>query len=125
MAASWLSGWRRKTKGWGSRVSEGEGRAGPSQPGGQGPKGVGRRAGRPKAKAQAAGLKPEPCPIQEIKPFQNLFGIQIFGKVLKFAQGDLEGILIWGFFLKSSRLSMYFRKMKYAMSWYATLGKIN
>jgi hypothetical protein len=35
-AASWLSGRRRKMKGWGPRVSEGEGRAGPSQLGGQG-----------------------------------------------------------------------------------------
>jgi hypothetical protein len=32
---------RRKTKGWGPRVIEGEGRAGPSRPGGEGPKGVG------------------------------------------------------------------------------------
>jgi hypothetical protein len=39
-AASWLSGRRWKTKGWGSRVREGEGRAGPSRPGGQGPRGV-------------------------------------------------------------------------------------
>jgi hypothetical protein len=50
-------------------------------------------AGWPKAKAQAAGPKPKLGPIQEIKPFQILFGIQIFGKVWKFAQGDLEGIL--------------------------------
>jgi hypothetical protein len=82
-------------------------------------------AGWPKAKAQAAGPKPKLGPIQEIKPFQILFGIQIFGKVWKSAQGDLEGILTWGFFLKSSRLSKYFRKMKYATPWYATLGKIN
>jgi hypothetical protein len=34
----------------------------------------------------------------------------------KIVEGDLGGILIWGFFLKSSRLSMDFRKMKYAMS---------
>jgi hypothetical protein len=44
-------------------------------------------------KAHAAGPKPEPDPIQEIEPFRILFGIQIFGKVWKFAQGDLEGIL--------------------------------
>jgi hypothetical protein len=81
VVASWPIGQRRKTKGWGLHVSEGEGRAGPSRPGGQGPKGVGGRAGRPKAMAQAAGSKPEPGPIQEIKPFQILFGIRIFGKV--------------------------------------------
>jgi hypothetical protein len=78
-------------KGWGLCVSEGEGRAGPSRPGGQGPKGVGGELAS--QKAQAAGPKPEPGPIQEIKHFQILFGIQIFGKVWKFAQGDLEGIL--------------------------------
>jgi hypothetical protein len=57
---------RRKTKGWGPRVIEGEGLAGPSRPRGEGPKGVGGgwRAGRPTAKVQAAGPKPEPGPIQ-------------------------------------------------------------
>jgi hypothetical protein len=45
-----------ETKGWGPCVSEGEGWAGPSWPGGQGPRAVGG-AGRPKAKAQAAGPK--------------------------------------------------------------------
>jgi hypothetical protein len=44
------------------------------------------------------------CQIQEIKSFRILFGIWIFGKLWKFAQGDFEGILTWGFFLKSSRL---------------------
>jgi hypothetical protein len=45
-------------KGWGLRVSEGEGRAGLSRPGGQGPRGVGGGgAGQLKAKAQAAGPK--------------------------------------------------------------------
>jgi hypothetical protein len=39
-----------------------------------------------------------------IKFFQILFGIWIFGKLWKFAQGDSEEILTWGFFLKSSRL---------------------
>jgi hypothetical protein len=82
-------------KGQGPRVSEGEGEgwAGPRRSGGQGPKGVGRRVGQPKAKAQAAVPKPEPSPIQEIKPFRILFGIRIFGKVWKFAHGGLEGIL--------------------------------
>jgi hypothetical protein len=46
-------------------------------------------------------------------------------RLWKFAQGDLEGILAWGFFLNSFKLLKYFRKMKYAMPWYATLGKIN
>jgi hypothetical protein len=42
--------------------------------------------------------------VKEIKSFRILFGIWIFGKFLKFVQGDLERILTWGFFLKSSRL---------------------
>jgi hypothetical protein len=62
VASSWPSGRRRKTKGWGARVceGEGEGRAGPSRPAGRPrPKRSGGRgrADRPKAKAQAAGLK--------------------------------------------------------------------
>jgi hypothetical protein len=41
----------------------------------------------------------------------------------KFVQGDLGGIWTHGFFLNSSRLLKYFRKMKYVMPCYATLGK--
>jgi hypothetical protein len=44
-------------------------------------------------------------------------------RLWKFAQGDLAGIWTQGFFLNSSRLLKYFRKMKYAMPCYATLGK--
>jgi hypothetical protein len=43
----------------------------------------------------------------------------------KFAQGDLGGILTWGFFLNSLGLLKDFRKIKYAMTCYATLGKNN
>jgi hypothetical protein len=46
-------------------------------------------------------------------------------RLWKFVGGDLGRILTWGFFLNSSRLLKYFRKMKYAMPCYATLGKIN
>jgi hypothetical protein len=46
-------------------------------------------------------------------------------RLWKFARGDLGGILTWGFFLNSFRLLKDFRKMKYAMPCYATLGKIN
>jgi hypothetical protein len=60
---------------------------------------------------------------------RNLFCIKIgflnIPRLWKFAQGDLGGILTWGFFLKSSRLSKYFRKIKYDMPWNATFGKIN
>jgi hypothetical protein len=58
-------------------------------------------------------------------PFRIKIGFLNIPRLWKFAQGDLGGILTCGFFLKSSRLSKYFRKMKYAMPWYATIGKIN
>jgi hypothetical protein len=38
------------------------------------------------------------------------------GELWKIVPGDLGLILTWGFFLKSSRLSKYFRKIKYAVS---------
>jgi hypothetical protein len=43
-----------------------------------------------------------------IKSFRILFEILIFCKLWKFAQGDSEGILTWGFFLKSSMLLKVF-----------------
>jgi hypothetical protein len=69
----------------------------------------GRRRGRIGWKGEeerwaAAGPEIGYGQIQEIKSFRILFEIWIFGKLLKFAQGDSEGILTWGFFLKSSRL---------------------
>jgi hypothetical protein len=50
-------------------------------------------------------------------PFRIKIEFLNIPRLWKFAQGDLVGILTWGFFLKSSRLSKYFRKMKYAMPW--------
>jgi hypothetical protein len=44
-------------------------------------------------------------------------------RLWKFAQGDLGVIWTQEFFLNSSRLLKYFRKMKYSMPCYATLGK--
>jgi hypothetical protein len=44
-----------------------------------------------------------------------LFGIKIgflnLSRLWKFVEVDLGGILIWGFFLNSSRLLNYFRKI--------------
>jgi hypothetical protein len=58
---------------------------------------------------------------------KNSFVIKIdflnIPRLWKFAQGDLGGIWTQGFFLNSSRLLKYFRKMKYDMPCYATLGK--
>jgi hypothetical protein len=61
--------------------------------------------------------------VQEIKSFRILFGFWIFGKLWKFVHGYLEGILTWGFFVKSARLLKDFWKMIYAMSCYAALGQ--
>jgi hypothetical protein len=106
--------WRRRRpvglpeeeNGWladraGPPISEGEaaGQAGPDE---------GRERGGPwlgqKGEGERwAAARPE-TGNGWIKFFQILFGIWIFDKLWKFAQGDSEGILIWGFFLKSSRL---------------------
>jgi hypothetical protein len=60
---------------------------------------------------------------------ENSFPIKIWfsniSRLWKFVGGDLGGILTWGFFLNSSRLLKYVRKMKYDMPCYAYLGKIN
>jgi hypothetical protein len=65
------------------------------------------------------GENPKKIPFRIKNKFLNI------PRLWKFAQGDFGGILTQGFFLNSSRLLKYFRKMKYAMSCYATLGKIN
>jgi hypothetical protein len=39
------------------------------------------------------------------------FGLLNIPRLWKFVQGDLGGILIWGFFLNSSRLPQNFRKI--------------
>jgi hypothetical protein len=61
--------------------------------------------------------------VLEIKSFQIFFGIWIFSKLCKFVQGELEGILTWGFFLKYSRLVRDLKKMKYDMPCYASLDQ--
>jgi hypothetical protein len=43
-------------------------------------------------------------------PFVNKIGFLNLQRLWKFVQGDLEGILMWGFFLNSSRLLKDFRK---------------
>jgi hypothetical protein len=65
------------------------------------------------------GQNPKKIPFRIKIKFLNI------ARLWKFAQGDLVGILTSGFFLNSSRLLKYFRKMKYAMPCYATLGKID
>jgi hypothetical protein len=42
----------------------------------------------------------------------------------KFLQGDLGGILIWGFFLNSSRIFKDFRKIEYAMPCNASYARL-
>jgi hypothetical protein len=57
--------------------------------------------------------------------FPNKIWFLHIPRLWKFSQVDLGRILTWGFFLNSSRLLKDFRKLKYAMPCYATLGKIN
>jgi hypothetical protein len=62
---------------------------------------------------------------RKLKKISFLIKIEFLNisRLWKFAYGDLGGIWTQGFFLNSSRLLKYFRKMKYAMPCYATLGK--
>jgi hypothetical protein len=64
-------------------------------------------------------------PKAEENYFRIKFGFLKIQRLWKFVQGDSGGILTWGFFLNSPMLLKDFRKMKYAMPCYATLGKIN
>jgi hypothetical protein len=54
----------------------------------------------------------------------NFNGFHIFARLWKFVQGDLGVILIWGFFLYSSRLFKDFRKIEYAMPCKASYGTL-
>jgi hypothetical protein len=97
-----------------------------------------REGGRERGGAQPGGLARPTCPLrakkpdgpagwlgQKLKKISFLIKIEFLNtpRLWKFAQGDLGGIWTQGFFLNSFRLLMYFRKMKYAMPCYATLGK--
>jgi hypothetical protein len=73
-------------------------------------------------RASVGGAGPD-GPKSEESSFSKKNWFLNIPRLCKFAQGDLGGILTWGFFLKSSRLSKYFRKIKYVMPCYATLGK--
>jgi hypothetical protein len=53
------------------------------------------------------------------KSFENTNWILNILGLWKFIQGDLEGILIWGFFLNLSRLLKDFRKILYDMPCHA------
>jgi hypothetical protein len=68
-----------------------------------GQNGEGREVGHGWARRGRESARPK-TGIGWIKSFRILFGIWIFGKLWKFAKGDSDGILPWGFFLKSSRL---------------------
>jgi hypothetical protein len=78
-----------------------------------------------KRKWAAAGPKGQIGRKRRKNSFPNKIWFLNIPRLWKFAQGDLGGILTWGFFLNSSRLLKYFRKMEYAMPCYASLGKIN
>jgi hypothetical protein len=81
--------------------------------------GLGGGAGQRGAGLGRMGRNPKKIPFWIKIKFLNI------PRLWKFAQGYLGGILTWVFFLNSSRLLKYFRKMEYAIPCYATLGKIN
>jgi hypothetical protein len=113
----------RKTTGWGpQRGRRGEGRVGRS-------KAIGPASRWASARERGGGLrlgqKPEMGQCSKRNSFRISTDFRNLAEVWKIAQGDLGRNLTWGFFPTSSRLSKYFRKMKYDMPCYATLGKIN
>jgi hypothetical protein len=83
-----------------------------------------RAAAGPKVRMGRLAAGPVGPKVRKIL-FRIKFDFFNIPRLWKFAQGDLGGILTRVFFLNSSRLLKYFRKMKYVMSCYATLGKIN
>jgi hypothetical protein len=93
---------------------------------GRGPVGKGEKwSVEKKRKWAAAGPKGRMGRKWRKNSFPNKIWFLNISRLLKFAQGDLGGILTWGFFLNSSTLLKYFRKMEYVMPYYATLGKNN
>jgi hypothetical protein len=62
--------------------------------------------------------------IQGEKYFRILIEFWNLSRLWKFVQGDLKGILKWGFFLNYSRLSKDFRKIQYVMTCNATKAEL-
>jgi hypothetical protein len=60
---------------------------------------------------QADGVAGPTGPEVEKNPFGIKLGFLNLQRIWKFVQGDLGEILIWGFFLNSSRLLKDFRKI--------------
>jgi hypothetical protein len=90
------------------------GRAGGlGRPGGRGPVGEGRE--NRQVKKKRLGRKAGWAESDGENSFSNKIWFLNIPRLWKFAQGDLGGILIWGFSLNSSRLLKDFRKIKYAM----------
>jgi hypothetical protein len=99
-----------------------------------GPCGWARPAGRPRPNGKGRenrpvkkrrGRKAGWAKSDRENSFPNKIWFLNIPRLWKFAQGDSGGILTWGFFLNSPWLLKDFRKIKYAMPCYATLGKIN
>jgi hypothetical protein len=93
----------------GARTSAREERGRPGGPAGWWV-GMGERGGGPRL-----GQKPEMGQSFKRNSFRISIDFRNLAEVWKIAQGDLGRNLTWGFFLTSSRLSKYFRKMKYVM----------
>jgi hypothetical protein len=108
------AGGRRKVAGWAMRVGW-AGRKAEAQW-----EGEGKSAGK---KKETLGRKAGWAESDGENSFPNKIWFFNILRLWKFAQGDLGGILTWGFFLNSSRLFKDFRKIKYVMPCYASLGK--
>jgi hypothetical protein len=75
-------------------------------------------------RASTGGAGPD-GPKSEENSFPNKNWIFEYTKALEICTRRFRRNFAMRIFLKSFRLSKYFRKMKYAMPWYASLGKIN
>jgi hypothetical protein len=72
----------------------------------------------------AVGRWADSAEFKEKKYFRILIEFWNLSRLWKFVQGDLKGILMWGFFLNYSRISKDFRKIQYVMPCNATKAEL-
>jgi hypothetical protein len=109
---------RRRDQAW-AKPEEGDDRWGPPVSRALSCDGGGNREGCHRLKGQLGRSGPAlPKSMESFiidLVFLNFNGFQILARLWKFVQGDLGGILIWGFLQNSSRLIKDFRKIEYVM----------
>jgi hypothetical protein len=76
-----------------------------------------------RGRSSPAGPKSKESFITDLV-FLNFNGFRILARIWIFVQGDLGGILMWGFFLNSSRLLMDFRKIEYVIPCNASYARL-